>query len=66
MASARHEIQESLKLSDTYFVVNDNLEAAGEEIYQYIIEVNSDMQSTKNDSKAREVAKEVLKALENN
>ncbi len=66
MASARHEIQESLKLSDTYFVVNDNLEAAGEEIYQYIIDVNSDMQSTKNDSKAREVAKEVLKALENN
>jgi guanylate kinase len=66
MASARHEISESLKLNDTYFVVNDNLEAAGGEIYQYIIEINSDAESTKNDSKAREVAEEVLKALESN
>lgn len=66
MASAKREIQESLKLTDTYFVVNDNLETAGEEIYQYIMKVNSNGYSIKNDSKGREVAKEVLKALESN
>ena len=66
MASAKREIQESLKLTDTYFVVNDNLETAGEEIYQYIMKVNSNGHSIKNDRKGREVTKEVLKILEIN